>query len=266
MDSQAGREYPYGPVCAAPVRRAAMVHGWDELTFLHWSYPATEVQRLLPAGLEVETFDGSAWVGLVPFFLRVGVPGVDSIPWVSRFAETNVRTYVRSAEGERGIWFFSLDAARLGAVLVARATYRLPYFWSRMQLARVGNTLTYSCRRRWPGPRGAASDAVIEIGEVYAEHDLTELDHFLTALVVVQRAAQWAPRRAGVSPPLAAASGARGVPRRRLGCSHRSVRAGRPAAGTLLAVRRGSDRLAAQGRVTSGSLSDGSTPRSASTT
>ena len=83
-----------------------------------------------PTGLTVETLDGGAWVGLVPFFLRVGLPGVPSVPWLSRFAETNVRTYVRSADGARGIWFFSLDAARLGAVVVARSTYRLPYFWS----------------------------------------------------------------------------------------------------------------------------------------
>ena len=69
-----------------------MVHWWDELTFLHWRFEPVAVQRLLPPGLEVETMDGSAWVGLVPFFLRVGLPTVPSIPWASRFAETNVRT------------------------------------------------------------------------------------------------------------------------------------------------------------------------------
>lgn len=115
-----------------------MVHWWDQLTFIHWHYPAGEVQRLLPHGLEVDSCDGSAWVGLVPFFLRIGLPGVRPVPWVSQFAETNVRTYVRSTDGESGIWFFSLDAARLGAVLVARSTYWLPYFWSRMHLERSG--------------------------------------------------------------------------------------------------------------------------------
>ena len=158
-----------------------MVHHWDELTFLHWRYPPDQVQRLLPSGLEVETFDGSAWVGLVPFFLRVGLPGVPPVPWASQFAETNVRTYVRSADGESGIWFFSLDAARLGAVLVARATYRLPYFWSRMRLERDATTIRYDCRRRWPGPRGARSRAVIDIGDPFAPDELTDLDHFLTA-------------------------------------------------------------------------------------
>lgn len=159
-----------------------MVHWWDELTFLHWRYPAATVQRLLPPGLEAETCDGTAWVGLVPFFLRVGLPGVPSAPWLSRFPETNVRTYVRSADGTSGIWFFSLDAARLAAVVTARATYRLPYFWSQMRLRHDGDRIEYRSHRRWPGPgRGATSEAVIEIGERYASHELGELDHFLTA-------------------------------------------------------------------------------------
>jgi uncharacterized protein YqjF (DUF2071 family) len=167
--------------CPTPVSRAAMVHWWDELTFLHWPYPADEVQRLLPAGLEVETSDGMAWVGLVPFFLRVGLPGVRPVRWLSQFAETNVRTYVRGSDGRSGIWFFSLDAARLGAVLIARATYRLPYFWSRMQLERDGSSIRYECTRRWPGPRGARSSLAIDIGDPFAPGELTPLDHFLTA-------------------------------------------------------------------------------------
>src|SRR5919106_5125827 len=149
-------------MCSIPVTHAVMVHWWDELTFLHWRYSAAEVQALLPPGLEVETCDGSAWVGLVPFFLRVGLPGVRPVPRMSEFAETNVRTYVRSPDGESGIWFFSLDAARLGAVLVARATYRLPYFWSQMRLDHAGASIRYECRRRWPAPRDAHSRAYIE--------------------------------------------------------------------------------------------------------
>ncbi len=171
----------YRPVCDTPVKRAAMVHWWDELTFVHWPFEPAAVQRLLPEGLTVETFDGTAWVGLVPFFLRVGFPGVSSLPWASRFAETNVRTYVRSRDRTSGIWFFSLDAARLGAVLVARSTYRLPYFWSKMAIERSGSTISYRCRRRWPGSRDTASDVVVEIGERFEAEELTELDHFLTA-------------------------------------------------------------------------------------
>lgn len=158
-----------------------MVHWWDELTFLHWRFDPEAVQRLLPPGLTVQTFDGGAWVGLVPFFLRVGLPRVPSAPWLSRFAETNVRTYVTSADGTQGIWFFSLDAARLGAVLVARASYRLPYFWSRMEIERAGSTISYRCERRWPGPRGARSEVVVDVGTPFDPPELAELDHFLTA-------------------------------------------------------------------------------------
>ena len=67
--------------------------------------------------------------------MHVATPGGHEAPWVSRFCETNVRTYVRDAAGRTGIWFFSLDAARAGAVAVARTTYRLPYFWSAMDIA-----------------------------------------------------------------------------------------------------------------------------------
>jgi uncharacterized protein YqjF (DUF2071 family) len=171
----------YGPACQTPVERAPMVQSWDEVTFLHWRFEPDTVQRVLPTGLTVETFDGSAWVGLVPFFLRVGLPGVPPVPWVSCFAETNVRTYVRSRDGASGVWFFSLDAARLGAVLVARSTYRLPYFWSEMSVERSPSAISYRCRRRWPGPSGARSHVAVEIGEPFAPDGLTDLDHFLTA-------------------------------------------------------------------------------------
>jgi uncharacterized protein YqjF (DUF2071 family) len=113
--------------------------------------------------------------------MRVGFPGVGSLPWVSRFCETNVRTYVRDASGRSGIWFFSLDAARLGAVIMARTTYRLPYFWSRMDFRAEGGTVRYHCWRRWPGPRGASSHIGVTIGDRYETDELTELDHFLTA-------------------------------------------------------------------------------------
>ena len=138
------------------------------------------VQRLLPPGLTVETYDGTAWVGLVPFFLRVRLPKVRPVPWLSRFAETNVRTYARNEDGTSGVWFFSLDAARLGAVVVARSTYRLPYFWSKMSIERSGSTISYRCARRWPRPPGRSA-ATIAIGERYEADELTDLDHFLTA-------------------------------------------------------------------------------------
>jgi uncharacterized protein YqjF (DUF2071 family) len=113
--------------------------------------------------------------------MLVSLPHTPSVPWASRFCETNVRTYVHDAQGRAGIWFFSLDASRLGAVLAARATFRLPYMWSHMSVRKDGDTITYSCTRRWPGPRGASSQLIVEIGAPFEPAELTARDHFLTA-------------------------------------------------------------------------------------
>ena len=171
--------------CPFEVEHPVMLHRWERLTFLHWAFEPDVLQRLLPAGLTVETADDRAWVGLVPFFMKVWLPRTGPVPWLSTFCETNVRTYVTDDAGRSGIWFFSLDAARLGAVVTARSTYRLPYFWSQMSLLEAGSTIEYRCRRRWPGPRGVRSHQLIDIGEPYERNELTGLDHFLTARWIV---------------------------------------------------------------------------------
>lgn len=155
--------------------------------FLHWSYDPAEVQRLLPDRLKVDTYDGRAWVGLVPFLMEVRAPAGPALPWISHFCETNVRTYVTAPDGTRGVWFLSLDAARLVTVATARATYRLPYFWSAMSLKRTASLdrtadiIDYACRRRWPGPRGATSEVHAQISDPYETTELGEFDHYLTA-------------------------------------------------------------------------------------
>jgi uncharacterized protein YqjF (DUF2071 family) len=167
---------------APTIEHPVMFQDWRELTFLHWRYPVDAIQRLLPPGVEVETCQGEAWVSLVPFLMdRVRVPGVPALPWLSRFPETNVRTYVRGRDGRSGIWFFSLDATRLPAVLAGRSGFGLPYRWAAMSVRRSGDMIAYRSRRRWPGPSGAYCDAEIEAGEPIAERDLGEVDHFLTA-------------------------------------------------------------------------------------
>jgi hypothetical protein len=169
-------------ICPFSVERPVMRQRWERLTFLHWRFQAADVQRLLPDSLEVETCDGSAWVGLVPFYMRVATPGGRRMPWVSNFCETNVRTYVRDRAGRSGIWFFSLDAARLGAVVTARVTpYRLPYFWSSMRIGQRDGEIAYLSRRRWPGPRPAATRVRVAIGGPVAPAEVTALEHFLTA-------------------------------------------------------------------------------------
>ena len=168
--------------CPFTIDRPVMRHRWERLTFVHWPFEPADVQRLLPDGLDIETYDGAAWVGLVPFHMRVATPGGQRVPWVSNFCETNVRTYVRDHQGRSGIWFFSLDAARLGAVLAARTTpYRLPYFWASMRLGQRGAEVAYLSRRRWPGPLPATSRVRIAVGAPIAPADVTAQEHFLTA-------------------------------------------------------------------------------------
>jgi hypothetical protein len=158
-----------------------MEHRWGNLAFLHWRYRPDVVQDLLPDGLTVETFDGSAWVGLVPFEMTVTAPRRGPVPWLSRFAETNVRTYATAADGTTGVWFLSLDAARLAAVVTARTTYALPYFWSAMSVESDPLRVHYQTSRRWPGPSRPHSDVTVDIGDRYRPDQLDDLDHWLTA-------------------------------------------------------------------------------------
>lgn len=146
---------------------------WRHLTFLHWRYAPAVVRPLLPPGLELDTFDQDAWIGLVPFEIcnLAGLPD---------FPETNVRTYVVGPDGGRGVWFFSLDAARLLAVVGARIGYRLPYFWAAMQAAPEQDTVRYRSRRKWPH-RPESAGILVKPGAEYDPQELTEHDHFLTA-------------------------------------------------------------------------------------
>jgi uncharacterized protein YqjF (DUF2071 family) len=188
------------PFPEEPVRRPVMRQSWNALTFLHWRYAPEAIQALLPPKLEVDTYGGAAWIGLTPFVAAVRLPVGPRFPGL-RFPETNVRTYVRGPGGRRGIWFFSLDAARMLAVAGARALYRLPYKYARMRVTLGEGEIRYKSRRVWP-ERGVASKIVIEPAEALAPVEPGELDVFLTArwrlYTVLPRA--WAMRRWSTRP------------------------------------------------------------------
>ena len=129
-----------------PTRRPVMRQRWDDLFFLHWAYAAETIQSRLPAGLTVDTFEGKAYLGVVGFRMNAVRPlGLPALPWLSYFNELNVRTYVRDASGEPGVWFFSLDCDRAPAVVIARAGFGLPYEHAAMSF---GPGLAQSCRRQ----------------------------------------------------------------------------------------------------------------------
>ena len=171
----------YPVSCPAAVTRPLMLQDWDSLTFVHWRVDPREMQPLLPPGLTVDVADGSAWVGLVLFLLRVRWLSTPAVPYATVFPEINVRTYVIGPDGGAGIYFLSLDAPRLAAVATARFTYGLPYRWSRMGLEQAGDTVTYRCRRRLPRSPAASCLVSTQVGAAYPAARLGPLDHFLTA-------------------------------------------------------------------------------------
>lgn len=158
----------------APVRLPVMFQDWYRISFLHWPYDPLLLQALLPAGLAIDTFQQTGWVGLTPFHLMgLRPPFLPAISCLSDFPEMNLRTYVRGPSGP-GIWFFSLDAAAAVAVLGARLTYGLPYYWSRMTARATGRSRMHYTST---APR-ATADITVDVGEVLARPD--DLTLFLT--------------------------------------------------------------------------------------
>jgi uncharacterized protein YqjF (DUF2071 family) len=154
-----------------------MVQQWQDLSYVHWRYDPQEVKALLPKGVEVDIFDGSAWVGLIPFSMRdIGLPHLPAVPYFGSFPEVNVRTYVR-CNGVPGVWFFSLDVNRFLPALVARTTYFLPYCWGRAHNVRNNDIVDAAVERRLPN--GASTSLRVKIGEHIQNPD--ELAVFLSA-------------------------------------------------------------------------------------
>ncbi|MGH7201264.1 MAG: YqjF family protein, partial [Planctomycetaceae bacterium] len=166
-----------------PLGRAIGHHCWSDLLFVHWRVPAELLRPLVPRRLTIDTFDGDAWVGLVPFAMSSVRPWWSPpVPGLSAFLETNVRTYVHLDGRDPGVWFFSLDASNSLAVRIARRRWHLNYFRSDMTLLRSDERVEYTSRRRWPEPSGADSRIIAEIGrETHGARPVSSdsLEHFL---------------------------------------------------------------------------------------
>ncbi len=136
-----------------------MRQSWQELLFAHWPLAVQALRSLVPAPLALDTFEGGAWVGIVPFQMREVCPrGVPALPWFSESPELNVRTYV-TVQGVPGVYFFSLDAANPLFVALARAFFSLPYFKAAMSIVRHGDTIDYTSQRVRAGDPPAAYQA-----------------------------------------------------------------------------------------------------------
>jgi uncharacterized protein YqjF (DUF2071 family) len=175
------RPYPLPP------GRWRMTQRWNDLLFAHWPIPVDKMAPLVPAGLEVDTFDGYAWVGVVPFWIdqartrAVGERCI-TVPGTATFCELNLRTYVRSsATGLHGVYFFALDAASALAVIGARTLFHLPYFLASMhQQIDPDGTVEYSSKRLLTGRSIRFKARYRGLGRVAGPSRPGTLEYFLT--------------------------------------------------------------------------------------
>src|SRR5215470_10678906 len=164
---------------ALPSSSWVMAQNWHDLLFAHWAIAPELIRKLVPAKLELDTFQGRAWIGVVPFTMSgVRLRGTPALPWLSTFPELNVRTYVK-AGGRPGVWFFSLDAANTLAVKLARAWFHLPYFHAEMRAEVENGEVRYRSKRKGGGHAEfvgayAAKGASFQASPGTIEHFLTE--------------------------------------------------------------------------------------------
>lgn len=158
------------------VQNPASQQRWHAMTFLHWQYDVDDLRPHLASGLEVDTYDGSAWVSITPFLMKDFRLGpLPAVPGLSTFPETNVRTYVRGPDGRDGLWFFSLEADSVATVVGASSLYGVPYEFADMEVEE-GQVVRYRSRRRAKPEIG--HDISVRPGEPCASP--SELDHWLT--------------------------------------------------------------------------------------
>jgi uncharacterized protein YqjF (DUF2071 family) len=140
---------------------------WLDLSFLHWAVEPASIAHLYPPGTEPDTFEGSSFVGMVPFRMSL----------FSRFLETNVRLYSMDRTGRRGVVFLSLDTNGFGMLAAGRWIVGVPYRWARMDYRADQDRRVYTSTLRWPGVTGS-SRVEVKVGEPLMSGPL---EHFLTA-------------------------------------------------------------------------------------
>src|SRR5262245_52171354 len=160
-----------------PARDWSWRQSWLDLLFVHWPVPKAALRHLVPSELEIQEFDGTSWIGLVPFRMEgVMRRPLPDLPWISAFPELNVRIYVEHA-GKAGVWFLSLDATNPLAVWAARRYFHLPYHRAWMEIQSSGDDFRYKSRR-------AGAEPSLELtyrpsSTIYASKPGT-LEHWLT--------------------------------------------------------------------------------------
>ena len=164
-----------------PAGAVIMYQQWRDLLFLHWEYPAAAIQAMLPEGLFVDTFEGKAYLGVVPFYMRGIRPRfLPAVPGISDFIELNLRTYVYNRAGVPGVWFFSLDANQWLAVKVARRFFHLPYEHAKMESGRTAEgTIRYTSLRTGERANGTSCKFAYAPGAELPNPEPDTLEFFL---------------------------------------------------------------------------------------
>ena len=158
-----------------------MLQRWSQLLFAHWPVPAALLRPYLPPRLTIDTFEGQAWLGVVPFTMSHIRPlGLPPVPGLSALHELNVRTYA-SLDGVPGVWFLSLDATSALAVWAARTAFHLPYLRCRMSLHERAGVFSAAAERTHAGAAPATFRATWEAdGAALPPARPGTLVHFLT--------------------------------------------------------------------------------------
>lgn len=165
-----------------------MAQSWQHLLFAHYRVDIDVLRPMIPAQFEIDTYEGEAWISVVPFLMNyVHLRGLPSFPSTGKFPELNVRTYVKYGD-KLGVWFFSLDAASLLAVLTARITFNLPYYYANMTLEYDSDTIHYKSIRKHPNATPAVFDAQYRPITPVQDYDPASLDRWLTDRYVLYSA------------------------------------------------------------------------------
>ena len=168
-----------------PSGRWVLRQRWNDLLFAHWPISEARMASLLPDGLEVDTHQGMAWLGIVPFWLdRLKVRGLPALPGARRFPDLNMRTYVRDREtGTAGTYFFSIDASKLLTTTAARFLLNLPCHWAEMHMEqRSDREFSFYSRRRFTSQPVIFQARYRSMGPSsrMAEHRLGSFEHYMS--------------------------------------------------------------------------------------
>jgi uncharacterized protein len=163
-----------------PNRPWIMKQSWHDLLFAHWEIDVQILKPLIPNSLDIDTYNGKTWIGVVPFHMSgIRLRFLPEIPYTSKFPEINVRTYVTYKGKKPGVFFLSLDAANLIAVKTARQFFRLPYYYAEMMLKKEGGSVRYDSKRLETSDSFIFRGKYAPVSEQY-EASRDTLDYWLT--------------------------------------------------------------------------------------